>query len=177
MIPVTRSVFDVVYRLYDLALNDNEYLQPQKLHRLLYLAQAYYGATFEGRWLMPAVFLAEEAGPLEPNVYAALENGRPDVALKPIDDRCRHFLDSLWRQFGHHTAEHLTMLLKNQPPYLEAYDRAPGSVISYKSMVAYFREARSPATPEPKKVLRPRVMRSHTGKPVSTSHWFPRKLK
>ena len=70
--PVLNTVFDAAFRFIDLALNDNEYLQPQKLHRLLYLAQAYYGANYHGNMLMPAIFVAEEFGPVEPNLYAVM---------------------------------------------------------------------------------------------------------
>ena len=36
--PVCDSTFDVVFWFMDRALNDKEYLQPGKMHRLLYLA-------------------------------------------------------------------------------------------------------------------------------------------
>ena len=44
----------------DRALNDNEYLQPGKLQSLLYLSQAYYATAYNGKKLVPAIFVADE---------------------------------------------------------------------------------------------------------------------
>ena len=172
-----RTVFDAVYRFYDHALNDNEYLQPQKLHRMLYLAQGYYGASQYGKLLMPAIFVADPMGPMEPNVYQVLENGRPDIGLHPAPEKAIHFVESVWRQFGHHTVEHLSDVIKNQPPYVEAFKQAPGTVITHDSMVAYFKNVKSRTQPKAEEGERPRVMRSQSGKPVNTTSWTPRKLK
>lgn len=176
--PILFSVFDAAFRLIDHALNDNEYLQPQKLHRLLYLAQAYHGATYHGRMLMPAVFIALEEGPIEPNIYAAMEECRPDVRLKPVNDKTLHFIESIWRQFGHHSVDHLSSSIRNHAPYQDAFKIAPGTVISYPAMVKFYHAVKkSAATPEANEVVRPRVMRSHKGKPVATTDWLPRRVK
>jgi len=60
------NAFDVAFFFADTALAENEYLQPQKLQGLLFLSQAYFAVAFEGRKLMPAVFVADERRPLEP---------------------------------------------------------------------------------------------------------------
>ena len=43
------SVFDVAFWFTDTAENHSEHMQPQKLHRLLYLSQAYYAIAFGGK--------------------------------------------------------------------------------------------------------------------------------
>ena len=48
------NAFDIAFWFADTALNENQYLQPQKLQRLLFIAQAYYTVAFNGRKLMPA---------------------------------------------------------------------------------------------------------------------------
>ena len=53
------SVFDVAVWITDRALEDGEYLQPQKMQRLLYLSQAYYGALSRGQKLIPCVFVLQ----------------------------------------------------------------------------------------------------------------------
>lgn len=176
--PVLYSVFDVAFRLIDHALNDNEYLQPQKLHRLLYLAQGYFGASYHGAMLMPALFVAEESGPIEPNLYVVMEETRPDVRLKAINDKTKHFIESIWRQFGHHSVDHLNASIRNHAPYQDAWRAGPGTVISFTEMVTFYTAVRKSATtPEADDVVRPRVMRSHKGKPVATTDWRPRRLK
>ena len=62
------SCFEIACWFLDRALNDGEYLQPQKLQRLMYLAQAYFGVVQNGAKLMPATFIAAPDGPLEPTV-------------------------------------------------------------------------------------------------------------
>ena len=54
MSPAVDSTLDVVFWFIDRGMADREYLQPQKLHRLLYLAQAYFAIANYGRKLMPA---------------------------------------------------------------------------------------------------------------------------
>lgn len=107
------NAFDIAFWFADTALNENEYLQPQKLQRLLFIAQAYYTVAFNGRKLMPAVFIAEEMGPIEPNIYIAFSKGRPDIDARlflPHD--VETFLDGIWRRFGHHSAERLNKMNK-----------------------------------------------------------------
>ena len=53
------STFDVVVWFTDRALNDGEYLQPTKLHRLMYLAQGYFAVAYRGEKLMPATFVVD----------------------------------------------------------------------------------------------------------------------
>ena len=76
------NAFDIAFWFADTALNENEYLQPQKLQRLLFIAQAYYTVAFNGRKLMPAVFIAEEMGPIEPqHLYSVFK--RPPRHRRP----------------------------------------------------------------------------------------------
>ena len=103
------TAFDVAFYLEDIALNDHEYLQPIKLQRLLFLAQAYYAVAFKGRKLMPAVFVADELGPIEPNIYMAFSKGRPDVDVDLfMPPEVTSFLDNIWRKFGSFTVDKLT---------------------------------------------------------------------
>ena len=68
---VVESTFDVALWFQDRARREDTNLQAQKLQRLLYLAQSYYSAMNYGRKLMPAVFVAQEMGPIEPNFSAS----------------------------------------------------------------------------------------------------------
>ena len=95
------SVFDLAFWLCDRALNDNEYIQPIKLQYLLFLCQAYYAATNRGRKLVPAIFVAEEVGPIEPSLLKAWTNGRPKFESKPvISEDVAKFADEVWRRLG-----------------------------------------------------------------------------
>lgn len=176
------SCFEIAVWFLDRALNDGEYLQPPKLHRLMYLAQAYYGVVQNGAKLMPATFIAADDGPIEPTVYRAFARGRPMVDIKPIDEPARHVLDSVWRQFGASSTEKLNEMLKRHPPYADAFAAAPNAEIALEAMIAFYgeqgatRRAKTETAPAAEKVMRPKVMRNATGKPVSVRGWSPKRV-
>lgn len=181
--PVCDTIFDALFWYMDRAINDNEYLQPQKLHRILYLSQAYY-AVINRRMLLPAVFIAHELGPLEPNVLRIFSSSeRPYIEHFMLPEKVEHFLDSVWRRFGHHSADYLTRLLKSHQPYAEAFAKEPRSEISLVAMVRFYgrqrtdSEARGEGAPDPSQVLKPRMLRTQTGKAVAVKAWSPGKLK
>jgi uncharacterized phage-associated protein len=175
------SCFEIACWFLDRALNDGEYLQPPKLHRLMYLGQAYFGVVQNGAKLMPATFIAAEDGPIEPTVYRAFARGRPMVDVKPVDEAVRHVLDSVWRQFGSQSVEKLNEMVKRHPPYADARAVAPDAEIALSAMIAFYGEtgtkkAKSEDAPSAGKVMRPKVMRNATGKPVSVKGWTPKRV-
>jgi uncharacterized phage-associated protein len=180
------SCFEVACWFLDRAVDDGEYLQPQKLHRLMYLAHAYFGVLQNSGKLMPATFIAGDEGPVEPTIFRAFARGRPAVELKPVDEVPRHILDSIWRQFGAHSTEHLNKLIRRHPPYADTYAAAPGAEIQYEAMVEFYGTqglTRRPTTgvpdnaPAAEKILRPKILRHHSGKPVSVTRWVPKRAE
>jgi len=168
------SAFDVAFWFTDTALNSNEYLQPQKLHRLMFVAQAYFAVLNKGRKLMPSVFVASEMGPIEPNVYAAFSKGRPDMEVNLfLPEDVEEFLDTIWRRFGHYSADRLTQMTKATAAYKKARKLGLRAEITLESMRTAF--TRGEDTPAVGQVFRPKVMRSHTGKPVTVKAWVPGK--
>jgi uncharacterized phage-associated protein len=181
--PAAPSSFDVAYWFIDRALDDGEYLQPQKLHRLMFLAQAYFAVAYNGRKLMPAIFVADEFGPIEPNVFRACAIQRPPIEVKALSDLVIQFLDGVWRRFGSHSAEYLSRQVNSHPPYGAALALAIGTEITLKSMVAFYGK-KTPSmsdesvsaiasAPSVDQIVRPRLMRSQNGSPVSVQKWMP----
>ena len=180
--PAVDSCFEVAFWLLDRALDDGEYLQPQKMHRIMFLCFAYFAAAHHGRKLMPATFVASADGPLEPNIYKAFENDRPFLNIKPLKDEALEVCDSVWRRFGHHSVEKLNKALKSHPPYEAAFNEGPKSEITFDAILAFYGDAfgdgevRPSDAPAVENVLRPKVMRSQDGKPVSVTKWSVKKL-
>ena len=177
-VAAVESSFDVAYWFVDRALNENEYIQPQKLHRLMFLAQAYFAVAYNGRMLMPAIFVAEELGPVEPGVFRACAIQRPPIEPRRLPEPVTHFLDSVWRRFGQHSSEHLNQVVRGHPPYAEAMAKGARTEITLKSMIAFYGKKNTASNeligaPPITQVLRPRMMRSQTGKPVSVQKWMP----
>ena len=176
-----KSSLDVVFWLSDQALNDREYIQPQKLHRLLYLAQAYFAVAYNGRKLMPATFVTDAFGPVEPTVFHAFAFGRPHmIEGNPLSDQVSHFLDSIWRRFGQYTADQLTKKVAEHAPVAMAMAKGINEEIPFADMVKYYStEAAARKTPgqavdHVDQVVKPRIMRSQTGKPVAVATWKPK---
>ncbi len=166
------NAFDIAFFFADTALAENEYLQPQKLQGLLFLAQAYFAVAFKGRKLMPAVFVADERGPLEPNVYVAFSKGRPEVdADLFLPAEVESFLDAIWRRFGHMSTDKLTTMAKETSAYKKARGRGHRAAIPLDEMQLSFMRAEQ--TPGVSQVVKPKLYRTQSGKNVTVQRWTP----
>lgn len=174
-----KSCLDVVLWFSDRALNDREYIQPQKLHRLMFLAQAYYSVAYPGRKLMPATFVTDSFGPVEPTVYHAFAYGRPPMLEgNALPDAVVAFLDSIWRRFGQYSADQLTKRLAEHPAVMTAMAKGLNEEIPLAEMAKFYagEAAVRQGMPGAAEVLRPRMMRSQDGKPVAVKTWTPKAL-
>ena len=174
------SSFDVAEWFIHRAMNDGEYLQPRKLHPLMFLAQAYYAVAYNNRMLMPAVFVIDSGAPIEPNVFRACAIRRPELDAIAIPTDAEHFLDSVWRRFGQHSTDYLSQMVSGHPPVRDAAAEGPGTIIPLTAMVAFYGKKATPAStamgaPPVTDVLRPKVVKSQSGKPVSVQKWMPGK--
>lgn len=174
-----KSCLDVVIWFTDRALNDREYIQPQKLHRLMFLAQAYFSVAYPGRKLMPATFVVDSFGPIEPTVFHAFAYGRPSMLeTNGVPDMVASFLDGIWRRFGQYATETLNKKLVAHPPIAQAMAKGLGTEIPLVEMVKFYGAdaAVKQGAPAASQVVRPRVMRSQDGRPVAVTSWKPKPL-
>ncbi len=166
------NAFDVAFWFADTALNENEYLQQQKLQRLLYIAQGYYAIVHKGRKLMPAVFVADESGPIEPNIFMAFSRGRPNIEAELfLPHEVEEFLSQLWRRFGHMPVDRLNAISKETSAYKNALERGPRAEISLREMSRAFIESRE--GPGASQVAKQKVYRTQDGRPVQVKAWMP----
>lgn len=170
------SAFEIAFWYTDMAERSFEHLQPQKLQRLLFMSQAYYAVAFNGRKLMPAVFVADEMGPLEPNVYAAFSRGRPQLDVDIfLPYEIESFLEALWRRFGHYAPDRLTRMTKETIAYRQALKRGQRAEITIESMRLSF--SRGNEAPALEQVVKPKVMRTPSGRAVMVKAWNPSAMK
>ena len=166
------TAFDIAYWYMDMAERSFEHLQPQKLQRLLFLSQAYYAVAFNGRKLMPAVFVADEIGPIEPNIYAALSRGRAKMDVDIfLPYEIESFLDALWRRFGHYPPDRLGRMTKETIAYRQAFKKGRRAEITLEAMRLSF--ARGDEAPALDQIVKPKVMRTQSGKHVTVKAWNP----
>lgn len=134
MSSAVESVLDVALWFQDRARYENEHLQAQKLQRLLFVAQAQYANHSAGRNLMPAIFVAREVGPLEPNIMRFFEFGPPNIPTQDPPSEVEEFLERIWRKFGHYSADKLGELTRVHPAYKAALQRGHGEEIRFSTI-------------------------------------------
>lgn len=169
------NAFDVSIFFDDMATQEGSYLQPQKLQRLLFLSQAYYAVAFE-RKLMPAVFVADEMGPVEPNVYLAFSKGRPDIDAEIfLPNEVQSFLENIWQRFGEYSIDRLNEITNETPAYKVARERGDRAEILLSEMKKSFKKAEK--SPGVDQVIKPKIMRTQSGRAVHVQSWVPRKVQ
>lgn len=129
-----RSALDVAAWFDQRAARDGARLAPVKLQRLLYFAQGFYAARHDGRRLMPAVFVAGELGPIEPNLYLILETGLPEVPAVAPTAEVAAFLEDVWHYLGSRPIEDLDRQLDADGAYAAAVRRGKNAEISLREM-------------------------------------------
>lgn len=139
-IAATESSFDVALWFVERARLEDNYLQAQKLQRLLWLAQGQYARAYHGRKLMPTVFVADEFGPIDPNVYRAFELGRPEIPDVRLPVEVEDFLVRIWGRFGHHATEHLNSMVRAHKIYKDSLDKGVGEEISFTVISEFFQD-------------------------------------
>ncbi len=124
-----QSAFDVAFWFLDQASAEDNCLPPQKLHRLLFLAQAYFAVERAGAKLMPVVFVTALHGPVEPNVLRAFKHGRPNLTAKPVTKETDEFLYGIWQRFSHLNMDHLNHLVATLSGFDQMFAAGPGTEI------------------------------------------------
>ncbi len=166
------SAFDIAIWFSEMAMNENVPMQPQKLQRLLFIAQAYYTVAYPRQKLMPAVFVADELGPMEPNIFLSFSKGKPDVDVSVfLPHDVENFLRSIWGRFAHYDMERLNDITNETVAYKDARERGDRGEISLKAMSASF--AKNETSHDVHSILKPKIMRTQTGKPVIVKAWNP----
>jgi uncharacterized phage-associated protein len=165
--PAARTALDVAIWMLDRARSDDSHLPFQKLQRLLYLAQSLFAAQTNGA-LMPAVFLAEESGPIEPNLQRLLAGGRPsEVIVEAPSAAVREFLETLWQRYAAMPLDRLNGYVARNAAYVEARQDGRNSIIDIAAMA----EAARASTAQPAESMR--ILRSQSGTAVAVRAWTP----
>ena len=168
------NAFDVSIFFDDTAIKEGIYLQPQKLHKLLFLSQAYYAVAFD-RKLMPAIFIADELGPIEPNVYLAFSKGRPEIDVDLfLPFEVQSFLENIWQRFGTYSVERLGKITNETLAYKNARERGDRAEIPLIEMKFSFKNPGQ--VPSVDQLVKPKMMRTQSGRAVEVQTWTPRKV-
>ena len=124
-------------------------MPPRKLHHLLYLSQALYAAENAGQKLVPATFLAAEAGPLEPNIYQLFADGAPVIQPAPFNLEIEAFLHEMWERFGQKPMGEIATFVERDGVWSRVLDASRNAEIPIEAMVASYVGSRAlGSTPE-----------------------------
>ena len=166
------SAFDIAFWFSDMAMNENIAMQPQRLQRMLFISQAYYSVAYPKRKLMPAIFVADELGPVEPNIFMAFSKGRPDVDVEIfLAHEVESFLRSVWERFSHYDMDRLNEVTNETLAFKQARNRGDRSEITLEAMRLSF--ARNETSHDVRSVMKPKIMRTQSGRPVVVKAWNP----
>jgi len=167
-----KNAFDVALYFFDRSIDEREHIQPQKLQRLLFFSQGYYLAAFKTK-LIPAIFVADELGPIEPNIFVSFSRGRPDIDIETsISNSTQIFLDRIWNKFSVMDTNKLTRLSKENDAYKKAIKRGLRAEIYHSDMLEAFLSASNRPLELSQKPNK--LMRNQSGHPVRVRPWMPK---
>lgn len=138
MRPAIRSTFDVVAWLEERGRQTDAALNSPSLMKLLYLCQAVYASEHKLAKLMPTTFLATDAGPIEPDIFIAMEHG---VSLEdPVSpsDHVEEVLVAVWQAMMDDEAEKLDQVIGVDTAIAKAKKKGRNSEILVKDMAAAY---------------------------------------
>ncbi len=138
MRPAIRSTFDVVTWLEAKAEQDKIELEPSTLMQLIYLSQALYAAENKKAKLMPATFLATEVGPIEPDLFLALEHGVTISENVAPSQQVEEVLIGVWEAFVENGDEALEELLASDIALKNARKRGRNSEVLVGEMAGAY---------------------------------------
>ena len=147
--PATRSPLDVAFWLLERAVSDRQAPDLRRLRLLLYLAQAHYAGERSAAKLMPATFVAEADGPVEPTVALVLESGLQNPWSPELSNEVIEFLQRLWRRYGALPAVALQRLIGADRIWTAALSAGVGTEIAVDAMQqAYLDRPKAARPPE-----------------------------
>ncbi len=141
--PAARSTLDIALWLNARSDSAGERLSPRRLHFLLYLAQALYAADHDGNKLIPATFLAAEAGPLEPNIYQLFAEGTPLTVPGKMNFAVETFLHEVWARFGRQSIAEVERFVSRDGAWSAALKEGRNSEITMELIVAAYEGTRA----------------------------------
>ncbi|WP_288900495.1 hypothetical protein [uncultured Sneathiella sp.] len=140
MRPATRSTFDILCWLKNQRWTSDKASDVPFLLKLLYLSQALYAATHKQRKLMPATFLATAAGPIEPDIFLALENNlKVSNPLTPSVE-VEGYLSTFHAEFKDKGETELDFILSKDTAVRSAMARGRNSEILIADMATAYRK-------------------------------------
>ncbi len=138
MRPAIRSTFDIVAWFEERSSQGEKALNSPTLMKLLYLCQAVYASEHNMAKLMPATFLATDAGPIEPDLFIAMEHGVSlDDPVSPAD-HVEEVLLAVWQSYADSSPEELEQVISEDTAIKSAKKKGRNSEILIDDMAGAY---------------------------------------
>lgn len=162
------SAFDAAYWFLQFADKKQFFIEDEKLHHLLFLAQIVYMQRHGDEILFPSMFIATEKGFLEPNLLKVFANGHPYMPHIKIDDKTAVFLEQIWDKYAHLPLLDLRSTIKQSQAFQSYYHKDNIIAVDMKQISELFKT-------DKEKTPNNRIRMSQHG-PVVVSQWQPKKV-
>ena len=175
-IPATDSSLDVAYWFFNRAEQDDLYLETEKIHHLLFMAQNRYAKQHTDTLLMPCVFLCDDNGFFEPTLKKIFSLGRPFMQPVKFKTYISEFLEEIWQEYGHLSLSQFSRLITGMPCYNQCRQKGTPITDAATSFIDKSEKFHT-MTPErlSREASRKKILVSQNG-PVLVSQWTPRKI-
>jgi uncharacterized phage-associated protein len=137
----------VAERLINLSHEKQAPITNLKLQKLLYYAQAWHLALYDGEPLFEDAIEAWVHGPVVPSIFRQYKEFRWNPISKaegsPLSERIERHLESVWTVYGRFDATTLERRTHSERPWLETRDGLPldvssKNVITHDCMRTYY---------------------------------------
>lgn len=163
-----KSALDVANWFFKKAEASRVYLEEDKLHPLVFLAQAHYALKNGMQYLVPGLFVCDNGGIFEPNLKKILEFGMPLMGEPELSNEVKEFLELVWHKYAAKNAFELIGIIKASPAYRKHHVKDETVLLTLEDMAQNFGAPTEPQTAK-------KIRISQNG-PVVVSEWQPRKL-
>ena len=136
--PAFQNALEVVAWFNDMGRQDGTRLRPKQLQMLLYVAQGLYAAANQGGMLMPSRFVGTSNGPVEPTLFAVLQEPINPLPAKNIDQRAEACLNLVWKKFATMELAELEEFVTADPALADVVKQAPGAEVPLERMADSF---------------------------------------
>ena len=174
--PAINSALDAANWFFRRADRDDAFLENDKLHHLLFLAQVRFALNNNMEYLIPNLFVCDERGFSEPTLIQILQHGLPLMEAPKFSDKINSFLELIWQKYSPMSSTELTEFIKNSNSFADNYLTGKRNIVPLEEMAQKFKNslsqrsfARAGTTTQRK------ILISQNG-PVMVSAWQPRKL-
>ena len=175
-LPAISSSLEAANWFFRRADQDDRYLENDKLHQLLFLAQVHFALNNNMEYLIPSLFVCEERGFVEPNLAKILNYGMPLMEAPRFEEKINSFLELIWKKYSPMSSSELAEFIKNSDSYIDNYQTGKHNIIPLEEMAQNFKTSLNPRSFSKAGSSSSRKILISQNGPVMVSAWQPRKL-